>query len=132
MCSGIEYLDALITWQNEPVKLPVRLRNGDITWIRWGELHGRQSSFVHGPCARLDSIQSGKWDRFQPHPVKIPLARYMERDSRGAPVWIKVNPDQHLQGLIATWQGEQRIYVVTVETPKNFRHMQPRWPRLLD
>ncbi len=132
MCSGIEYQDALLTWQNTPVKLPVLLRNGEIAWLRWGELHGTQSPFVHGPCARLDSIQSGKWDRYQPRPVKIPLTRYMERDSRGAPCWIKVGPGQHLQGLVATWQGEQRLYVVTVETPKKFRHVQQRWPRVLD
>lgn len=31
-------------------------------------------------CARLDSIQSGKWDKDSPQPVKIPIQRYIERD----------------------------------------------------
>jgi hypothetical protein len=73
----------------------------------------------------------GKWDRYQPKAVKIPMDRYMERDSKNKPYWVKTEPEQVLQGLVATWQGEQRIYVVTVETPTEFQHVQPRWPRVI-
>ena len=73
----------------------------------------------------------GKWNRFNPVAVKIPIDRYMERDAKGKPYWVKADEAEMLQGLVATWQDEQRIYVVTVETPTAFAHVQPRWPRVL-
>ena len=132
MCSGIEYEGAMHLWTDEDVRLPVRLKSGDLTWLRWGQRHGIPSPFFEGPCARLESIKDKKWDRFAPLPVKIPVDRYMERDQRGRPYWVKVSPSQYLQGMVATHAGEQRVYVVTTETPDEFKHVQPRWPRVLE
>lgn len=132
MCSGIELQGEMHLWADPEVRLPALLRNGGLSWLRWGERHGtKDSPFHHGPCARLESIQSNKWDHFAPRPVKIPVDRYMERDQKGRPYWVKVEPGQFLQGMIATVGGDQRIYVVTVETPPEFAHVQPRWPRVL-
>ncbi len=131
MCSGIEFDDKIHTWRDPDVKLPVARKDGSIAWVAWGERHGIKSAFVQGPCARLDSIQSGKWDKYSPQPVKIPIQRYMERDIKGAPYWVKVSPGSYLQGLIATINSDRRVYVVTIETPDEFRHVQPRWPRVI-
>jgi len=118
-------------WRDADVTLPVLMKGGTISWLKWGERHGVQSAFVQGPCARLDSIQAGKWQRFNPTPVKIPITRYMERNQKGAPYWVKVEDGQYLQGLVATVNGEQRVYVVTVDAPPEFRHVQDRWPRVI-
>lgn len=131
MCSGIELNGEMHLWRDAEVKLPVLNKDGSISWLFWGERHGVKSSFVQGPCARLDSIQLGKWQRFNPVPVKIPIDRYMERDNKGAPYWVKVQAGQHLQGLVATINDEQRVYVVTVEAPNQFRHVSERWPRII-
>lgn len=131
MCSGIEYEGELLVWQDADVRLPVKLRDGSMRWLRWGERHGVASAFVQGPCARLESIHAGRWDRHAPQPVQIPAERYMERDARGRPVWVRTAPGQCLQGLVANQGDEQRVYVVTVEAPEEFRHVQARWPRLL-
>lgn len=131
MCSGIEYLEQLHVWQDAGVRLPVLRRDGSVTWLPWGGRHGLETVFHEGPCARLESIRAGKWARFSPRPVKIPLSRYMERDSKGRPHWVRVEPGQYLQGLVATSAGEQRVYVVTIESPPAHRHLQPRWPRVL-
>ncbi|MDP1539266.1 MAG: hypothetical protein Q8K94_08865 [Moraxellaceae bacterium] len=131
MCSGIEYLGKMHLWRDVDVTLPVLMKDGSIRWLKWGERHGVQSAFVQGPCARLDSIQAGKWQRFNPMPVKIPITRYMERNQKCAPYWVKVEDGQYLQGLVATVNGEQRVYVVTVDAPQAFRHVQDRWPRVI-
>lgn len=131
MCSGIEYEDELHVWQDAAVRLPVLRRDGSVDWLTWGGRHGLETVFHQGPCARLESVRAGKWDRFSPRPVKIPLSRYMERDGKGRPYWVKVEPGECLQGLVASLDGEQRIYVVTVESPEAWRHVQPRWPRVL-
>ena len=132
MCSGIEYQGQMHLWSDPEVHLPVRRKNGALSWLRWGARHGIESPFFQGPCARLESIQMGKWNRFQPMPVKICMDRYMERDIKNKPYWVKTESYQVLQGLVATWQGEQRVYVVTVDTPAEFQHVQPRWPRVIE
>ena len=131
MCSGVEYQGDMHLWSDPGVHLPVRLKNGDLSWLRWGARHGIESPFYQGPCARLESIKMGKWDRFQPMPVKILMDRYMERDIKNKPYWVRTKPGEVLQGLVATWQGEQRVYVVTIDTPIEFQHVQPRWPRVI-
>lgn len=127
MCSGIEYHDRLLLWRDADVKLPVMLRGGEISWVRWGERHGVVSMFFQGPCARLESIQTRKWSRFSPTPVKIPMQRYMERDAKGAPYWVKASAASVLQGLLAVVEGEQ----LTLDSPSEYRHVQPRWPRVI-
>ena len=131
MCSGVEYQGEMHLWSDPEVHLPVRLKSGDLAWVRWGARHGVESPFFQGPCARLDSIKMGNWARFSHIPVRIPTERYMERDSRNKPYWVKAKPGGTLQGLVATWQGQHRVYVVTVDTPPEFQHVQPRWPRVL-
>ena len=131
MCSGVEHEGQMHLWKDPAVQLPVLLRDGATSWIRWGERHGVQSPFFQGPCARLESIREGKWGRFQPRAVRIPVTRYMERDQKSAPYWVRLEAGHYLQGLLATWAGEQRIYVVTVESPAEFRHVQERWPRVV-
>lgn len=131
MCSGIEYQGEMHLWRDPDVQLPVMMKDGTISWLRWGERHGVQSPFFQGPCARLESIKERKWEKFQPRAVKIPIDRYMERDQKGAPYWVKVEAGSYLQGLLATWGETQRIYVVTVDSPTEFLHVQPRWPRVV-
>lgn len=131
MCSGVEYQGEMHLWSDPEAHLPVRLKGGDLAWVRWGARHGVESPFFQGPCARLDSIKMGKWARFKPIPVRIPIERYMERNIRGKPYWVKTKSAETLQGLVATWEGQHRVYVVTVDTPTEFQHVQPRWPRVL-
>ncbi len=131
MCSGVEHEGQMHLWKDAEVRLPVLMRDGSTTWVRWGERHGVPSPFFQGPCARLESVREGKWRRFQPRAVRIPVERYMERDQKSKPYWVRLEAGQYLQGLIATWGDEQRVYVVTVEAPAEYRHVQERWPRVV-
>lgn len=131
MCSGIEHEDQLHLWKDPDVRLPVLCRDGSVEWLLWGQRHGVPGDFVQGPCARLESVREGRWNRYAPRPVKIPLTRFMERDQRNRPCWVAVAPDQCLQGLIAHHGDDRRIYVVTVDAPPDSPHGQPRQPRLI-
>ena len=131
MCSGIEYIGQLHIWKDHDVRLPVMMKDGTISWVKWGERYGVRSPFFQGPCARQESIKERKWDRYSPLPVKIPIDKYMERDSKGRPYWVVANEETFLQGLLATWATDQRVYVVTIEAPDQFRHIQTRWPRVI-
>lgn len=132
MCSGVEFKGRIITFADEAPALPVLLRDGGICWVPWGARHGVPSPWVAGTCARLDSIHAGKWDRYHPVPVKIPVDRVMERDGRNRPYWVKLGGNQWLQGLVARAGEDRRVYVVTVETPAAYRHVSDRWPRVMD
>lgn len=50
----------------------------------------------------------------------------------GKPYWVRAGEGAHLQGLLAAWGNEQRVYVVTVDAPEEFRHVQERWPQVMD
>ncbi|HEX5278254.1 MAG TPA: hypothetical protein VFW42_11380 [Fluviicoccus sp.] len=130
MCSAVETDERIIAFGDHD-SLPVLLRDGGLRWLRWGERHGVPSVWVAGPCARLDSIRAGKWDRYQPVPVKLAVRRYMERNAVNKPFWAKLEAGEYLQGLVATVNGEQRVYVVTDDTPAAYRHVSDRWPRII-
>ncbi len=40
-------------------------------------------------------------------------------------------PKMVIQGLLAERNGEQRVYVVTVNTPPEYHWIHDRWPRLV-
>ena len=132
MCSGIEYEGQMHLYASLERPRCAPSCSTSLKWVRWGERHGVQSPFFQGPCARLESIKERKWNRFNPRSVKIVMDRYMERDLKNKPYWVKAPEGAVLQGLLATWGDEQRVYVVTTETPAEFQHVQPRWPRILE
>jgi len=80
--------------------------------------------------ARLESIQSGKWDRYFPKPVKIPVLSFMEKDLEGTSHWFDVTKGQWIQGLIAQQGEEVRLYVVTIH-PEMENAVHERWPRVM-
>jgi hypothetical protein len=54
----------------------------------------------------LDSINEGKWKRFYPIPVLLPLKSYMEKDHERKSHWFDVPPGQAIQGLLARHDNE--------------------------
>jgi len=60
MCGGIEYQDHKIFFPQADAKLPVKLRNGGVTWVIWGRRKEESNRFPNGGWARLDSIKMGK------------------------------------------------------------------------
>lgn len=54
------------------------------------------------------------------------MQRYMEPDAKHKHYWVKAPEGFVLQGLLARWGDQQRVYVVTIDSPPEFQHVQPR------
>ena len=118
MCGGIEYQDQKIYFPQPGASLPVRLRDGNVTWIAWGRRKDEAiGKFPNGGWARLNSIKSGKWKPWHPRPVLIVANRFMEKDQNNESHWIPLDTSMVIQGLLAERNNELRVYVVTVKTP---------------
>lgn len=132
MCGGIDYQDEKVYFPNPEARLPVRLRNGNVTWVIWGNRKNSASgNFPNGGWARLNSIYSGKWKPWHPRPVLIAADRFMEKDKDGRSHWIVLDQSMGIQGLLAERKKEYRVYVVTVNTPPEYAWIHDRWPRLV-
>ena len=132
MCGGIEYQGQKIYFPNPEARLPVLLRNGEVTWILWGNrtISSSNKRFPNGGWARLDSIKLGKWKPWRPKPVLIPADSFMEKDHDKKSHWIDLALGIAIQALLAERDGEKRVYVVTEEAPSEYSWIHDRWPRL--
>lgn len=134
MCSGVYYTyhdkDIRLYFPNPKAMLPVRKRNGDVCLLPWGRRSEQPGRLPRGGWARLDSVYSGRWDRWFPVPVKIPVKSFMERDIEGHSHWYDLTRGKWLQGLVARDGYEQRVYVVVVE-PEMEDAVHDRWPRIM-
>ena len=134
MCGGVYYSandqDTRVYFPNPKARLPVKKRNGDIELLAWGRRREQAGSLPAGGWARLDSIYAGRWDRWFPVPVKVPVKSFMEKDLEGHSHWYDLTKGQWIQGLVARYEHERRIYVVTVE-PELAEAVHDRWPRIM-
>ncbi|MEE4245927.1 MAG: hypothetical protein V2I33_10970 [Kangiellaceae bacterium] len=135
MCGGVYYHfgkeDIRVYFPNPKATLPVMLKSGDVELLPWGRRKEQNGSLPLGGWARLESIYAGRWDKWFPRPVKLPICQFMEKDISGQSHWFDVMEGQYIQGLVASYQQERRIYVVTV-TPEFEDAVHDRWPRLIN
>ncbi|HRB45977.1 MAG TPA: hypothetical protein PK439_08300 [Nitrosomonas sp.] len=132
MCGGVQYQDHTIYFPQPDAKLPIRLRGGGVTWVTWGRRQKEAiGKFPNGGWARLNSIKMGKWKPWHPKPVLIPIESFLEKDHDKQSHWITLSSCMTLQGLLAERNGEQRVYIVTEETPPEYQWIHDRWPRLI-
>lgn len=134
MCDGIYYMQGAKTtryfFPNPRATLPVRKRNGEIELIPWGRRTTQAGKLPMGGAARRDAIHAGRWDRFNAKPVRIALTSFMVKDFEGNSCWYDLTKSQFLQGLLAQIEGEQRVYIVTIEPEmEDSRHAV--WPRIV-
>lgn len=136
MCGGVKYKhegQAVTSYfPNPKAALPVLRRDGGHELLVWGRRKEDVGELPSGGWARLDSIKQGRWDRYEPKPVRLGVEEFMEKDHTGHSHWYTLDAGQWLQGLVATRGGEQRVYVVTLTpTEEAQRAIHDRWPRIL-
>lgn len=137
MCGGIKYTDNqnkawTVYFPSPKAALPVIKKSGEIEWITWGKRKEETVEFFpNGGWARLDSIQAGKWKRFHPIPVQLPVQAFMEKDHEKVSHWFEVTNTEVLQGLLTVHEDQARVYVVTTDTPAEFSYIHDRWPRVI-
>ena len=111
--------------------LPVVMKNHETALLVWGRREHEAGNLPLGGWARHESILKGTWNKYQPVPVKIAVAAFMEKDKQKKSHWFDLEPGQVIQGLLArAADGQQRVYVVTVEPEDKSIH--DRWPRIVD
>jgi hypothetical protein len=134
MCGGVLYNyknKAIKTFfPNPKAKLPILQKTGGVILLTWGRRKNEIGDLPIGGWARLESIKTGKWDKYHPKPVKIPLTQFMEKDLEGTSHWFELVTGQVLQGLLATHNQEQRVYVVTI-VPQHEKAIHDRWPKII-
>ena len=134
MCGGVYYSfdgeDFRAYFPNPKATLPVRLKDGSLVQLPWGRRKVQAGALPLGGWARLDSIYAGRWDKWFPVPVKLPLKSFMEKDIEGNSHWYDLTRGKYVQGLVARDGDERRVYVVTVE-PEMPEAVHERWPRIL-
>jgi hypothetical protein len=134
MCGGVYYLidgqEARTYFPNPKAQLPVKMRDGSLVLLPWGRRKNQAGKLPMGGWARLDSIYGGRWDRWFPTPVKLMISQFMEKDIEGNSHWYDLTPGKWVQGLVAHWDNERRVYVVTI-TPEHEDAVHERWPRIL-
>ncbi|MCG7989356.1 MAG: hypothetical protein JAZ20_03250 [Candidatus Thiodiazotropha weberae] len=134
MCTAVYYTfnhqEFRTAFADSRACLPVRKKQGDIALLPWGRRKQQAGKLPLGGWARLDAIYGGHWDRWRPLPVKLDIRQFMEINFEGARRWFDVTSGKWIQGLIAHWQHERRVYVVTI-TPELEDSEYERWPRIL-
>jgi hypothetical protein len=127
-----EYQGEKIYFPQPGARLPVRLRDGSVTWIAWGRRKNEVSGkFPNGGWARLNSIKSGKWKPWHPRPVLIAANQFMEQDYDNQSHCVPLNIRMAIQGLLAERDDEMRVYVATINTPHEYARIHDCWPRLV-
>lgn len=135
MCGGVKYTTnketVRVYFPNPQAKLPILMNDGNLS-LPWGRRKEQQGTLPLGGWARLDSIKAGKWDNVEPRPVKIIVDGFMEKDHNKESHWFNLEEGQFIQGLVAHYNDEQRIYVVTVEPDPLTKQIHDRWPRIIN
>ncbi len=136
MCGGVnfEYEGEVLKsfFPNPKAQLPLLKRNGEIMLMGWGRREKQEGKLPTTGWARLDSIYAGRWDKYFPIPVRIPVLRFMEKNYEGVSKWYDLIPSNCIQGLVAREGNEMRVYVVTVEPELSERDYHDRMPRLIN
>jgi hypothetical protein len=134
MPGGVSYLHekelVRAYFPNPRAMLPVKIKEQGVVLLPWGRRKEQDGHLPLGGWARLDSIYAGRWDRWFPKPVKLPINSFMEKDIEGQSHWFDLVKGQWIQGLVARDGTEQRIYVVTI-TPEMSEALHERWPRIM-
>ena len=119
MCGGVYFKDGdevrRMYFPNPNAVLPVLTSEGKIQLLPWGRRQKQPGQLPITGWARLDSIYTGRWDKYFPKPVKIPVLSYMEKDHEGQGHWYDLQKGQFIQGLLARDGNERRVYVVTID-----------------
>ena len=135
MCGGVRYTikneTLRLYFPNPQAKLPVLMRDGNISLLPWGRRKDQEGNLPLGGWARLDSINASKWEYVRPTPVKIKVDAFMEKDHNKESCWFDMREGTYLQGLYAQLNDENRIYVVTVEPDEITKQIHDRWPRII-
>jgi len=137
MCGGVKFKhegkELTVYFPNPKAVLPIRLKTGEHSLIKWGRRKEEQGALPPGGWARHESVLKGVWDKYFPRPVLITVDQFMEKDKQGKTHWYPMAGSTYIQGMIANDRDEQRVYVVTITPDEDDQvEIHNRWPRIVN
>jgi hypothetical protein len=134
MCTGIQYQyhgrKIKYYFSNAKAQLPVKKRDGSTDLLAWGRRKGQLGRLPLGAVAPLTAIKQGRWNKFSPRPILIPIDAFLQNNSLGNRHWVYLQGGEYIQGLVATLGNEQRVYIVTMQ-PTFSGSAEERWPKII-
>jgi hypothetical protein len=118
---------------NVKAALPVKLKNGAYQLVTWGRRESENSEMPMGGWARLSNIKNDKntqWNLYSPKPVQVPVEKFMEKNFEGKSCWYEVTKGKCIQGLLARYENEYRVYIITID-PEDLTNCHYRWPNII-
>ena len=122
-----------VSFRHPKAMLPVKLKSGECKLVTWGRRENENSEMPLGGWARLSAIKNEKekkWNMYQPKAVQIFVDKFMEKDFEDTPRWYEITKGKCLQGLLAQYENEYRLYIVTIE-PEDLMNCHYKWPHII-
>lgn len=137
MCGGVEISGKYtrtgeqlkIYFPNPRAALPVLAGDGqEVLWVPWGRRREQTGKGPAGGWARLSSVEDGRWEKCGPTRVRIPAARFMEKDDEKVSHWFDLAKGEVIEGLVIGEGEQQKVYVITTKPPEGLECVHDRWP----
>lgn len=123
MCGGVDYRVKRERYQvhfmQPNARLPVKTRSHGVKLVHWGRRGSEPGHLPVTGWARLEFVERGAWARWQPLPVKVMVDSWQGKEREtGQTFWHALREHEYLQGLLVRLRGEERVYIVTVDSAK--------------
>lgn len=106
--------DIEVEFFEDNAQLPFVSREGETKFGSWGRRKHQSGNLPLGGFALLDDIYSRQWKEFSPKSVKLPIKSFMVNNIETKNHWYHLSRNRWIQGLLATYDNEHRLYIVTL------------------
>ncbi|QNM96405.1 hypothetical protein [Chitinimonas koreensis] len=127
---AIEYFGREVRFRSAGARLPIRSRQGAVSWLPWGLTRQENHvAFPHGAWLDLSVVESPDLYALMPRPVVIAARRFMLTGQDKVEHWFDVEEGQVMRGVLLTWHDEARVYVVAERATGMKGRIASRAPR---
>lgn len=138
MCFAVKYKgknnEKKTVYVGQDAEIPVVKSDGEIELVRWGRDKKEDGKGYAHHCARLESIEAGKWSWLHPKAVNIAVEEFADWGRDRQVHWHVVPENQAIRGALIQDGETLRAYVVTEPAPEELLKFFKggRQPRIVD
>jgi len=137
MCFAVKFTgknqEKKTVYVGQEAQVPVINSSGAVQLVRWGRDKKEEGKAFAHHCARMESIEAGKWSWLQPKAVNMQIEEFADWGTDGQVHWHVV-PDGHsIRGALIQDGETLRAYVVTEPVIAEMAKYSKggRWPRVV-
>lgn len=90
-------------------------------WLPWGRRKEQPGDWPEGGWAREESLSKPYWTRWDPEPIWVFPARWMEKDPARRSHWFELAPGEGIRCVRLHRASGSPVYVVTEPATGDFR-----------